>query len=105
MAKKQLKGKIVSNKMSKTVVVKVERMVQSKKYKKIFKTQKKYKAHAEDQKYNIGDTVMIEECNPISKEKKWKVIKRLSESKLAESEDFSDESVAEPVLAENNEQK
>jgi small subunit ribosomal protein S17 len=82
MAKKQLKGKIVSNKMGKTVVVSVERIEESKKYKKRFKTQKNYKAHSGDKKYNIGDTVLIEECNPISKDKSWKVIEKLAESKF-----------------------
>jgi small subunit ribosomal protein S17 len=83
MAKKQLKGKVVSNKMAKTVVVSVERIEQSKKYKKRFRTQKNYKADSGDQKYNIGDTVLIEECRPISKDKSWKVVERLAESKIA----------------------
>ena len=85
MAKKQQKGTIVSNKMQKTVVVRVERMVESKKYKKRYKVQKKYKAHVNEQNYNIGDTVLIEECRPISKDKKWKVIKKIAESKLVDS--------------------
>jgi small subunit ribosomal protein S17 len=83
MAKKQLKGKIVSNKMEKTVVVSVERIEQNKKYKRRFKTQKNYKADSGENKYNIGDVVLIEECRPISKDKSWKVIERLAESKSA----------------------
>ena len=86
MAKKQQKGTIVSNKMQKTVVVRVERMEESKKYKKRYKVQKKYKAHAGEQNYNIGDIVLIEECRPISKDKKWKVIKKIAESKLVDME-------------------
>ena len=73
MPKKQLKGKIVSNKMDKTVVVEVERIKEHKKYKKRYKVHKKYKAHTEAE-LNIGDKVVIEECLPISKDKKWKVI-------------------------------
>jgi small subunit ribosomal protein S17 len=73
MPKRKLIGKIVSNKMQKTVVVEVERIKSHKKYKKRFKVHKKYKAHAEKE-YQIGDKVVIEECRPISKDKKWKVL-------------------------------
>lgn len=93
MAKKQLKGKVVSNKMQKTVVVLVGRMVESRKYKKRFMTHKKYKAHTQEQNCNVGDIVLIEECKPFSKEKNWKVIKKLSEGMLLEPE------VPEEVLA------
>ncbi len=86
MAKKQQKGTIVSNKMQKTVVVRVERIKESKKYKKRYRVQKKYKAHANEQNYNVGDIVLIEECRPISKDKKWKVIKKIAGSKLVDSE-------------------
>lgn len=86
MAKKQQKGTIVSNKMQKTVVVRVEMIKESKKYKKRYKVQKKYKAHTNEQNYNIGDIVLIEECRPISKDKKWKVIKKIAESKLVDLE-------------------
>ena len=86
MAKKQKLGTIVSNKMQKTVVVRVERMIESKKYKRRYKVQKKYKAHANEQNYNIGDIVLIEECRPISKDKKWKVIKKIADTKLVDSE-------------------
>lgn len=103
MAKKQLKGKVVSNKMLKTVVVKVERIIQSKKYKKRFKIQKKYKAHAENENYNVGDTVLIEECSPISKEKKWKVMKKLAESKLVDLENPIEDPAVGPLLEENKE--
>ena len=72
--------------MQKTVVVRVERMEESKKYKKRYKVQKKYKAHAGEQSYNVGDIVLIEECRPLSKDKKWKVIKKIAESKLVDAE-------------------
>jgi len=74
MPKKQLKGTVVSNKMDKTVVVEVERVKEHSKYKKRYKIHKKHKAHSEA-KLNIGDKVVIEECRPISKDKKWKVIR------------------------------
>jgi len=77
MAKKQLIGKIISNKMQKTVVVEVERIKQHPLYKRRYKIHKKYKAHIEKEGYKVGDRVIIEECRPISKEKKWKVIKKV----------------------------
>lgn len=77
MPKKQLTGIIISNKMLKTVVVKVERIKEHPKYKRRYKVHKKYKAHAEGEENNIGDRVIIEECAPISKDKKWRVIKKI----------------------------
>lgn len=77
MPKKQLQGKIVSAKMPKTLVVETERVKEHPKYKKRFKKHKKYKAHYEKGEFKIGDHVIIEECRPISKDKKWKVIKKL----------------------------
>ncbi len=77
MPKRQLKGKIISDKMEKTVVVEVERIKIHPKYKKRFKVHKKYKAHVEGSDYKVGDFVIIEECNPISKDKKWKVISKI----------------------------
>lgn len=77
MPKKQLTGTIVSDKMQKTVIVKVERIKEHPKYKRKYKTHKKYKAHAESGEYKTGDKVIIEECRPISKDKKWRVIKKI----------------------------
>ena len=74
MPKKRLKGTIVSNKMQKTVVVKVERVKEHPKYKRRYKSHKKYKAHYDKGEYKVGDKVIIEECNPISKDKKWRVV-------------------------------
>ena len=78
MPKKQLQGTVVSNKMQKTVVVRVEDWAYNQKYKKRYKKHKNYKAHNENTDIKIGDKVVIEETRPISKEKKWKVIKRAS---------------------------
>ncbi|PIR71373.1 MAG: 30S ribosomal protein S17 [Candidatus Nealsonbacteria bacterium CG10_big_fil_rev_8_21_14_0_10_37_25] len=77
MPKRQLVGTITSNKIAKTVVVRVERLKEHPKYKRRFRVHKKYKAHDEKEEYQVGDRVIIEECRPISKEKKWKVIKKL----------------------------
>jgi len=80
MPKKQLRGTIVSDKMAKTVVVKVERLKEHPKYHKRYKVFKKYKAHIEKKDCKVGDEVIIEECRPISKEKKWRVIKVIKRS-------------------------
>jgi len=67
--------------MQKTVVIKVERIKEHPKYKRRYKIHKKYKAHydppAGGEKYNVGDRVVIEECRPISKDKRWRVLKKL----------------------------
>ena len=77
MSKRQLKGKIISDKMQKTVVVQVERIKEHPKYKKRYRFHKKYKAHDEKGEHKVGDKVIIEECRPISKEKRWRVIKKI----------------------------
>jgi len=70
-AKKGKVGVVVSDKMDKTVVVKIDRLKMHSKYKKKYKVSKKYKAHDAENKFKIGDKVMIAEGKPISKDKKW----------------------------------
>ncbi|MDD3735043.1 MAG: 30S ribosomal protein S17 [Candidatus Pacebacteria bacterium] len=77
MPKKTLQGKVVSDKMQKTVVVEVEIWKVLSKYKKRYKSKKRFKAHDENDEYKIGDSVIIEETKPISKDKKWRVIKKI----------------------------
>ncbi|MCP6719605.1 MAG: 30S ribosomal protein S17 [Patescibacteria group bacterium] len=77
MSKKRLKGIVVSDKMQKTIVVKVERIKEHKKYKRRYKVNKKYKAHDEKGEYKIGDKVIIEECRPISKDKRWRAVGKI----------------------------
>ena len=77
MAKKQLKGIVVSDKMQKTVVVNVERIKEHPKYKRRYKIHKKYKAHDENKEYHVGDNVIIEETIPMSRNKCWRVIKKI----------------------------
>ncbi len=74
MPKKRLQGIIVSDKMEKTVVVKTERIKKHAKYKRRYRISKKYKAHLEKEDFKKGDKVIIEECRPISKDKKWRVV-------------------------------
>ena len=76
MAKK-LKGIIISDMMDKTVTVLVDRYEKDPKYKKYVRLSKKYKAHDEKGEYKKGETVIIEECRPISKEKHFKVAEKV----------------------------
>ena len=73
---KILKGVVVSDKMDKTVVVSVSRLVKHPLYGKFYRVSKKYKAHDETNKYKVGDKVGIVETRPISKEKRYKVINK-----------------------------
>jgi len=77
MPKKRLTGMVISNKMEKTVVVQVEEIRKHPLYKRRYRFHKKYKAHNEKSDLKIGDKVVIEECRPMSKEKRWRVIKKL----------------------------
>jgi len=77
MAKKRFKGQVVSDKMDKTIVVNVERTKMHPLYKKRYKVHKKYKVHDENNRAKEGQKVMFEECRPISKNKKWRLIKVL----------------------------
>ena len=77
MPKRNLKGIVVSNKMNKTLVVRVEMIKEHKKYKRGYKVHKRYKAHYTEGEYKIDDRVLIEETSPISKDKHWKVIKKI----------------------------
>lgn len=77
MSRKVLTGRVVSDKMDKTVVVEVERLLRHPLYKKVIKKTKKYKAHDEDNACRVGDMVSIVESRPLSKEKRWIVEKIL----------------------------
>lgn len=74
-------GKVVSDKMQKTVVVAVERLVQHPLYKKAVKETVKFKAHDENNEAHIGDVVEVMETRPLSKDKCWRVIKILERAK------------------------
>ncbi len=73
-----LKGYVVSDKMDKTVVVEIRRMKKHPKYKKYFKTNKRYKAHSPENEFHVGDKVVIRETRPISKDKRWIVVGKLN---------------------------
>ena len=73
--RKQRVGEVVSNKMTKTIVVRVERRFPHPRYKKIVTAYKKFYAHDEKAEAKIGDTVCIEESRPLSKLKRWTLIR------------------------------
>ncbi len=75
MPKRILQGVVVSDKNDKTVVVKVERRFTHPLLKKVVRRSKKYQAHDEANNSKIGDIIKIEECAPISKNKRWVVLK------------------------------
>ncbi len=75
--RRQLTGTVVSDKMNKTVIVRVDRTVSHPKYDKRFKVSKRFAVHAEPQTVKTGDHVMIEETRPLSATKRWRVIKKL----------------------------
>jgi large subunit ribosomal protein L14 len=80
MAVKEKVGIVVSNKMQKTIVVKVESRYSHPIYSKTMIKTKKYLAHDELSECNIGDQVLVQECRPLSKKKRWKLAKILSKS-------------------------
>ena len=82
--RKQFIGTVVSNKMDKTVVVMVERLVQHPLYKKYIRRRKKFMAHDEENACREGDKVLIEETRPLSKHKRWRVRKILERAKVLE---------------------
>lgn len=71
--RKSRTGVVVSDKMDKTVVVQIERLVKHPVYKKYVRRRVKYKVHDERNEAHVGDTVVIEECRPLSKEKRWRL--------------------------------
>ena len=81
--KQQMTGTVVSNKMDKTVVVKVDVRKRHPKYHKSYTKSYKFKAHDENNGSQIGDRVVIESCRPISKDKMFTVVKTLRTNTLA----------------------
>ena len=74
MPRRILRGVVVSDKMDKTVTVKVERRIMHPLYKKFIRRSKKYAAHDEANACKEGDVISIRECRPLSKRKTWEVI-------------------------------
>jgi small subunit ribosomal protein S17 len=78
--RKSLVGTVVSDKMDKTVVVQVERLTVHPRFKKYVRRRKKYKAHDEKRQCRVGDRVMIIETRPLSKDKRWRVLKMVEKA-------------------------
>ena len=74
---RKLQGTVVSDKMNKTRVVAIERLIKHHLYEKYYRTTKRYKVHDEKNEYKIGDKVVIEETRPLSKEKRWVIVKKI----------------------------
>ena len=82
MPVKQQIGIVISNKMEKSIVVKVENRYPHPIYSKTLVKTNKYLAHDESEQSNIGDQVLLHECRPLSKRKRWKLVEILSKSSL-----------------------
>jgi small subunit ribosomal protein S17 len=81
--RKQRVGEVVSNKMTKTIVVRVERRFPHPQFKKIVTSYKKFYAHDEKAEAKVGDTVCIEESRPLSKLKRWTLVKVIETAVVA----------------------
>ena len=82
MPVKEKVGIVISNKMDKTIVVNVESRYSHPMYSKIMVKTKKYLAHDENQECNIGDQVLVKECRPLSRKKRWILERIISKSSL-----------------------
>jgi small subunit ribosomal protein S17 len=99
MSRRVLSGRVVSDKMDKTVTVLVERRVMHPLYKKFIRRSKRYAAHDADNICKPGDVVRIEECPPISKRKAWMVIERNGENLFPEIDAPTEAAAAAPAQA------
>ncbi len=79
--KRTIKGVVISNKMDKTIVVRAERFVKHPVFHKYVRKHVKYKAHDEQNQSKMGDTVLIIESRPLSKEKRWRMLEILEKAK------------------------
>jgi len=99
--RKRLVGRVVSDKMDKTVVVRVERLTRHPLYRKVIRKTKKFKAHDPDNRCRVGDVVRIVEWRPISKEKRW-LVEEILERAEAEVEAPPIEEIPESVGVESD---
>jgi small subunit ribosomal protein S17 len=79
-----IQGTVVSDKMQKTIVVSVERKKKHRLYHKVVTVTERYKAHDDQDACKLGDVVRIEECRPLSKDKRWRVIEILTRGDVAD---------------------
>ncbi|HLN87775.1 MAG TPA: 30S ribosomal protein S17 [Candidatus Limnocylindrales bacterium] len=81
--RKERSGLVVSARMQKTVVVSIERRVMHPRFKKVLKRRTKVKAHDESSQCHVGDRVLIVECRPLSRDKRWRVSKVIERAQVA----------------------
>ncbi|MGC9325379.1 MAG: 30S ribosomal protein S17 [Desulfomonilia bacterium] len=93
--KQELQGVVTSDKMDKTVVVTVERLEKHPVFGKYIRRRRSFKAHDEKNDCRRGDTVLIRECRPLSKDKSWRVVKVLSTQELDLIAEASDDSTTD----------
>jgi small subunit ribosomal protein S17 len=79
--KRTIKGVVISDKMDKTIVIRAERLVKHPVFHKYLRKHMKYKAHDEQNQCKVGDTVLIIEARPLSKEKRWRMLEILEKAK------------------------
>jgi small subunit ribosomal protein S17 len=91
--RKERSGVVISDRMQKTVVVLVERTVMHPKYKKYLRRTTKVKAHDESNQCHVGDRIMIVECRPLSRDKRWRVSKILERARAQDIERSSEADV------------
>jgi len=85
MARKQLVGRVVSDKMDKTAVVSVAVTKRHPLYEKVVRRDNNYKAHDENNEARVGDLVRIEECRPLSKEKRFRIVEWIERAEVGEA--------------------
>ena len=81
--RKERSGLVVRDRMQKTVVVSIERTVMHPRYMKVLKRRTKVKAHDESNQCHVGDRVLIVECRPLSRDKRWRVSKVIERARVA----------------------
>lgn len=82
--RKVREGTVISERMDKTVVVAVERLVRHRRYKRVIRRTAKLMAHDQDNTCQVGDRVRIAECRPLSARKRWRVVEKLSQARRVE---------------------
>jgi small subunit ribosomal protein S17 len=87
-SRRTLRGLVVSDRMEKTITVRVERVFKHPKYKKYIRRHKKYHAHDEERTAHVGDEVEIRECRPLSKIKRWRLVEVVSRAALPDGGDL-----------------
>lgn len=79
MPRRRMTGTVISSKADKTAVIVVETVKRHPLYGKVIRVQRRFKAHDEDNSAREGDRVVIEECRPLSREKRWRIVERRGE--------------------------